>query len=116
MDTEKPAAVFSRAKFRRSPLKKKRDIGGIADILGKFLSRRGLLAIVKDQDAIRLWPKIAGEKICSVTRCDRVEDGVLFVRVANASWRQELHFCKESLLEAIRREIPGATIRDIKFI
>jgi hypothetical protein len=87
-------------------------IGAIVD---SVLSERGYLIICKELSVLRAWPSIVGESLRNITECTRVEQGVLYVRVVSAPWRQEIVFMKQQLLSKIRRETGCATIKDIVF-
>ncbi|HUI91229.1 MAG TPA: DUF721 domain-containing protein [Chitinivibrionales bacterium] len=87
----------------------------IGDIVEAVLSERGYLTPCREWGVVRRWPELVGKKVASVTECSRVENGVLFVRVASAPWRQEISFVKQHLLDSIKKETPCTTIRDIVF-
>lgn len=87
----------------------------IGAIIESVLSERGYLTICKELGVLRLWPSIVGEALRDIAECTRVDQGVLFVRVASAPWRQEIVFMKQQLLEKIRRETGCTTIKDIVF-
>jgi predicted nucleic acid-binding Zn ribbon protein len=87
----------------------------IGSIVNAILAERGYLAPVREWGVVSAWPWIVGEKLASVTECSRVENGVLFVRVASSSWRQEISYVKKHILDSIRRETPCTSIGDIVF-
>ncbi|MDR2579357.1 MAG: DUF721 domain-containing protein [Chitinispirillales bacterium] len=88
---------------------------GINDALGAFFKNTGLDTVFKEWETVVNWQQIAGDRISQVTQCDRVEDGVLYVKVMSAPWRQELTYLKEPLKESIQRETGCETIKDIVF-
>lgn len=85
----------------------------VGDILSAVLAESGYLTVARETAIIERWPTIAGAQIAAVTSCERAEDGVLYVRVSSAPWRQELAYQKQPLLDAIHKEC--ATIKDILF-
>jgi hypothetical protein len=87
----------------------------IGAIVESVLSERGYLIICKELSVLRAWPSIVGEALMGITECTRVEQGVLYVRVVSAPWRQEIVFMKQQLLSKIYRETGCTTIRDIVF-
>ena len=91
---------------------KPEKIGAIVDAV---LSERGYLTLCREWDVVRRWPDIVGNKLASVTECSRVENGVLFVRVASSPWRQEISYVKLHILDSIKKETPCTSIRDIVF-
>lgn len=84
-------------------------------VLGNFLSDKGYLNVCKEYDAIAKWNTVVGEKISSVTKCDRVNDGILYVKVTSAPWRQEIVFLKQEILSRLKKEAGCTTIKDIVF-
>ena len=87
----------------------------IGPIVESVLSERGYLIICKELSVLRAWPSIVGEALQGIAECTRVEQGVLYVRVVSAPWRQEIVFMKQQLLLKIRRETGCTTIKDIVF-
>jgi predicted nucleic acid-binding Zn ribbon protein len=87
----------------------------IGSILETVLGERGYLTPCREWDVVRRWPGLVGPKLASVTECDRVENGVLYVRVASAAWRQEISYLKQRLLDTIAQETPCGSISDIVF-
>ena len=87
----------------------------IDGILDAVLSEKGYLSICKEYSIFYRWKEIVGEKIDSVTRCDSIENGILYVKVTTSSWRQELSFLKKELLTKIKKSTQCTTIIDIVF-
>jgi len=87
----------------------------IGSIIEAMLSERGYLNPCKEYDVVRRWPDLVGEKLAKVSECSRVENGVLYVRVASASWRQEISFIKYHILKTIKNETSCTSIRDVVF-
>ena len=84
-------------------------------ILNSFLSKKGYLSSCKELDVIYRWKNIVGDTIYSVSKCNNIEDGILYVKIDNASWRQELSFIKNEILKKIYFETRCKSIRDIIF-
>ncbi len=75
----------------------------------------GFRAVCKEWEVVDRWHEIVIGRVAEVTECSGVENGVLQVRVASASWRQDLTYLKEDIKAAIRRVTGCETIRDIVF-
>ena len=84
--------------------------------LFRLLRSLGIDVEVKEHQVVAMWPEIAGERISKVSSADRVEGGVLFVKVRNSAWRNELVHFKPELLEMIAQKMGRGVIRDIKYI
>jgi hypothetical protein len=87
----------------------------IETILGDILSERGYLTICKEYDVVSHWKEIVGEKISKVTECSRVENGILYVKVFSAVWRQEIVYLKPQIMLQIKNQTDCTTITDIVF-
>lgn len=87
----------------------------VGDILDAFLKSTGLDVDVKEWDVVGRWDEIVGDRIAAVTKCGRVEDGILYVKVTTAPWRQELSYMKDAIKEKIANVTECGTIKDIVF-
>lgn len=76
----------------------------------------GIEKKVKQYEVLNKWPQIVGEKIASVSSVEKIRDGILFVRVKNNVWRNELLFLKNKIKKNIEEEIGSGIIKDIIFI
>jgi predicted nucleic acid-binding Zn ribbon protein len=81
----------------------------ISDVLKEF----GLDKKARAYSVLTDWPRIVGEKIASATVAEKLEKGVLTVRVKNAVWRHELSMQKASIIEKIAKEYGAGLVRDI---
>ena len=75
----------------------------------------GFHAVCKEWEVVKRWNEIATGRLSEVTECSRVEDGILYVEVKSAAWRQDLIYLKDPLKAAIVRVTGCETIRDIVF-
>ena len=87
----------------------------VGEILGAFFKEKGYDVALKEWEVVENWRLIAGERVAEVTECENAEDGVLYVKVKSAAWRQELTYLKDVIKESIIRETGCETIRDIVF-
>lgn len=60
------------------------------------------------------WPELVGEAVALQTRPTSLQDHVLQVAVANASWAQNLMFERRRLMQKINAEL-NVSLRDIRF-
>jgi len=87
----------------------------ISSVLESLLKKTGYATICKEWEVVAAWEKIVGGRMAEVTECERVEDGLLYVKVNSASWRQELSYLKDKIKESIIRETGCDSIKDIVF-
>lgn len=84
--------------------------------LEKALKMANIDKAIKQYSAIDIWEETVGTAISRNTEATDVRHGVLIVRVSNSTWRQELMFKKEDILEKLNNKIGKNLIKDIRFI
>jgi predicted nucleic acid-binding Zn ribbon protein len=84
-------------------------------IIDEVLSEKGYLKYCKEFSIIAKWPSIVDNKLAKVSNCERIENGVVYVRISSASWRQEALFHKEEILKRIQKDFRCPSIREILF-
>ena len=84
--------------------------------INRFLKKNNLETGVNQNNALLIWGSIVGKKIEQNTTPDKVEHGVLTVKVKSPTWRQELVFEKQNILTKLNEKLGKNTIREIRFI
>ncbi len=81
--------------------------------LERLFARYGLRDEFRRQEALFLWPQVAGERISRLCSAQHVSGGVLYVQVANHVYAQELTALRETYLERLnaRLQEPLSEIR-----
>jgi len=92
------------------------NLESLADILYPALTKHGMLWELKELQAILLWGKVVGTKIAKKTKPQRIENGVLFVKVKGAAWRQELVFHKQELIKKLNKELGEQVVKDLTLV
>lgn len=82
----------------------------IGDLLGQALKQHGLESGFKRGAALALWPEIAGENLSQLTEAERLEDGVLYVRVCDSVVGHQLTYMREDFLRRYREKLPGVVL------
>jgi len=93
----------------------KDDFKTLAQSLDMLIGKLGFQNKLKEQQVLEEWPLIAGPQISKVARPERVTDRVLYLAVANMSWRTELTFQKKTLLQQIEKRVGKNIIIDMRF-
>lgn len=70
---------------------------------------------VNEIRVIEVWDTLVGPNIAQVTRVERVESGILYVKVNSMTWRTELLFQKQVILQKIETIVGKDIIKDIRF-
>lgn len=97
---------------RRHFAKRPKSIG---DVLAQLITARGYGRIQADGELASAWRAAVGESLARYTRPGQLRRGQLQVTVSNSAIVQELTFQKERIMAALVEQLPGATIRDIRF-
>jgi hypothetical protein len=95
--------------------KKNEPFQPIGTILEEVLSKQGYLTVCKEYAIVHKWPSIVPANLAKVSVCERIENGILYVKVSTAPWRQEALYLKERILQRIQKEEGCPTIKDIVF-
>lgn len=94
---------------------KKNDPIKIGTVLEEVLSEKGYFNTCKEYGVMQKWPTLIDSKFAAVTKCEKIENGILFVRVLSAAWRHEALYHKETILSRIHGKLGCPTIKDIVF-
>lgn len=86
----------------------------IGNILTPFFKRTGLSWRIKELKVIENWTKIVGREIAQNTEPSRLRGGVLYVKVSNPIWMQQLQFLKEIIIKKIHQEIKEVVVDDLR--
>ncbi|MFP4162745.1 MAG: DUF721 domain-containing protein [Chitinispirillaceae bacterium] len=96
-------------------MKRSQPPSKVGAVLQSILQERGYSTICKEYEVVAKWKEIVGERVGAVTECSRTENGILYVKVKSAPWRQELAYLKGDLIKSIHRETDCTSIKDIIF-
>ncbi len=84
-------------------------------LITQFLKSIGIHERVEENLAIAFWDAVVGEEIARHTEPIKVARGILFVRVDDTVWRNELQFFKTDILQKLNEKIGKKVVKDIKF-
>jgi len=96
--------------FRRT-----RGMSPAANAVSGFLQSQELAQALRPHLAKVHWVGIVGPQVAGVTQVESVRDGVLFVRVKNSVWANELTLLKEDMLRRLNSKLGGRVLTDIHF-
>lgn len=83
---------------------------------GRALTHGNLARKIEACSALPYWEDIVGEQLAEISTPERIISGrILVVRVADATWAQELAMQKEDILERLHARGEGAAFEDIHF-
>jgi predicted nucleic acid-binding Zn ribbon protein len=87
----------------------------IADVVAQLLTKRGYGRIEANEELANVWAAAAGEPLAAYSRPGKIRRGILEVSVTNSTIMQEFTFQKQRILAELRRKMPDARIRDLRF-
>jgi len=96
-------------------LRRARQPERIGRVLSRTLKGLKIDRRVKEETTILKWAEVVGERIAAQTKPLRVKDSILFVKVENASWRNELVFLKAKIIKELNQSVRANVIKDIVF-
>ena len=96
--------------FRRT-----RGMAPAANAVNGFLQSQELAQMLRPHLAKVHWAAVVGPQVAGVTQVESVRDGVLFVRVKNSVWANELTLLKEDMLRRLNSKLGGRILTDIHF-
>lgn len=91
---------------------------GMADAFGAvnaLLRAEDLAQALQPHMAKVHWAGVVGPQVAGVTQVEAVRGGVLFVRVKNSVWANELTLLKEDMLRRLNANLGGRVLTDIHF-
>ena len=84
--------------------------------LSQLVEQLGLEKRLQQQRVFEEWPQIVGGSIGQISTPDHFQDGILYVRVSSTTWRTELLFHKQAILDKIGTILGSNLVKDIRFI
>ena len=87
----------------------------LAAALEDLVRDLGIERPMHEYAAVTSWNEVVGEQISKIARAERVDKGVLVVRVSSAPWRSELSLRKAEILRKLSERVGQGIIREIRF-
>jgi hypothetical protein len=87
-----------------------------AGIVDQIVGSLGLTQRYYGWLMVSQWPEIVGEFYALKSRAFRFDDGVLYVAVEDASWRQQLALDTRKILDIIHSFPHGDVVTDLRLV
>lgn len=94
---------------------RKNNFQSLGDVIQAWKTSYGVVARLKNANAVNTWHSIMGESIARETKYVYVKEGIMYVRLPSAPLRQELFFAKETIKKNINISLKEEYITDIVF-
>lgn len=96
-------------------MKKTRGMAPAFGAVDSFFRNQELAAALRPHLAKAHWVGVVGPQVAGVTQVEAVRDGVLYVRVKNSVWANELTLLKDDMLRRLNAKLGGRVLTDIHF-
>jgi len=87
----------------------------IKNIILDIFNKPGVKEKFNENLAIAYWDSVVGREISRHTDPQKVVAGTIFVKVDDATWRNELTFFKNEIIQKLNQKIGKKVINEIKF-
>ena len=87
----------------------------IRDSLLRLFKSLGMQDRFEENLAIAFWDTTVGKEIAQHTEPFKVAKGIMFVKVDNDVWRNELAFYKHEIIQKLNQKLGKRAIQEIKF-
>ncbi len=85
----------------------------IDDAIKDFIQEAGYEKKLTDVHLFLHWEEIVGHAIARVTIPEKLERGRLTVKVLDDSWRHQLHYMRQELMDKINLATRENTVREV---
>jgi len=85
-------------------------------IVDRLIASLGLQRNYYGWLVVSQWAEIVGEHYARRSRAFRFDDGILYVAVEDASWRQMLALDSEKVLEIIHGYPHGRVVKELRLV
>ena len=87
----------------------------VGEAMQDLVGDLGMTATLRQYSVITSWHTLVGEQVAKVSEATRIENGILYVRVATAPWRAELTMRRMEIRDRINVTLGEAIVKDIRF-
>lgn len=92
-----------------------REIKTLGTVIDQLVDTHNLRGRLDEQRVLGLWAAVVGRQIAGVTQPISIRLGVLSVEVKSSSWRQELTYKKESIIQQLNDHLESNVVKNIVF-
>ena len=88
----------------------------VAELIGTFFARGGMLRSVRRAEAVVAWPRVVGPDVARFASARALKDGVLFVDVPDSETAMHMALERPRLIEAYAEALGRREVRDVRFV
>lgn len=82
-------------------------------VLTDLVERLEFRERLREHAVWNIWAEVVGALLASKAEPARIDDGKLFIRVANSTWMQELQFLKDDIRSRLNQRLGAPIVREI---
>lgn len=91
-----------------------KEYKSLSDIIKDSEELNGIRKTADEYDAVNRFDEIFPD-LNRVAKPEKIENGLLTIKVGNSVWRNELHYQKENLINKINSFLKKKIVTNIKF-
>ncbi len=92
-----------------------RDPKIFSTILVEICQLLGMEEARQQYKTLHIWSSVVGEAISEATILERFSGGQLFIRVKNPTWRMELNYRKQDIINKLNKMLEQPLVKEIIF-
>jgi predicted nucleic acid-binding Zn ribbon protein len=100
---------------RRGEKRRRSGPVSTAAALKDLAQRLRITRTLSEYEVLTSWRELVGDQVARVAVPERIERGILFVSVANPSWRTELTMRRLEIREMINQAVGNKVVKEIRF-
>jgi len=93
-----------------------RRIARAGSVLADLVDRLPFRDRLREHDVWNVWADVVGPLLASKAEPVRIEEGKLFVRVANSAWMQELQYLKDDIRGRLNHRLGASVVRGLYLV
>lgn len=94
---------------------KQHKLKSLRSTLNSLLKQYGLDVKIKQYEVFNVWQEAVGEHIAKVAIPQKIDRGVLIVKVEKPVWRNELVYMKGEIIEKVNKLLKEEIVKEIIF-
>jgi hypothetical protein len=91
-------------------------IARAGSVLAELVERLSFRERLREHAVWNVWAETVGSVLASKSAPVRIEEGKLFVSVANSAWMQELQFLKDDIRSRLNHRLGASVVRGIYLV
>jgi len=95
---------------------RKSKILKVDDILPVVIKRLGIGKQLEEYEVLRKWEKIVGKTVAKRVKPWKIEKGILYLKIKNPMWMQEICTQKKRMIERINKIMEKKMVKEIKIL